>query len=219
MIETIPVFPLPDTVLFPRTHIRLHLFEPRYVALMDRVMAGDEHMGLAHLRPGFESDYFGAPPIYKTLTSARVLLADKLPDGRWNVLLEGIQRVKLVAEYKSEPYRIMKVRPLSDEIPPEHHGESVRLMESAARKVESIAANFEDGERRLTNLVNLHQHPSIVADVIAALTVDDPYTRQSLLEETNAHRRLKLLHVHLDEILTQLRQQGVEINLPHGEAE
>jgi len=219
MLETLPIFPLPDTVLFPRTLIRLHVFEPRYLAMMEAVMAGDQHMGLAHLKPGYEKDYFGKPPVYKVCTAARVMLADQEKNGRWNILLEGAYRARIVEELASDPFRVVRVRPLVEQFPTDKHGETMRLMEGAARRAEALAEHFENGQRALINLVNQHQHPSIVADVISSVIVADPYTRQSLLEEVDPHRRLRLLLIHLDEVIGQLKDQGVQVNLPMTEAE
>ena len=61
---TIPLFPLPNVVLFPNVLLPLHIFEPRYRDLVRDALAGDQVIGMVLLRPGYEGDYDGRPPIY-----------------------------------------------------------------------------------------------------------------------------------------------------------
>lgn len=217
MSLTVPIFPLPEAVLFPRTHLRLHVFEPRYLQMMDYSMANGQRFAIAHLKPGYEKDYFGAPPVYKVATHARILLADRLDDGRWNLLLEGIERIRIISEVQLTPFRLVHYDPLVDEVPQIVRDEAMKLMHTAAAKAEAIANHFENGPRLLTNLVNTMQHPAVVADVIAAITISDAYNRQSILNETDVLRRLKLVHVHLDGLLAELREGGFEVRLPQAE--
>jgi Lon protease-like protein len=60
----IPIFPLPNVVLFPNVFLPLHIFEPRYKEMVADALAGDRIIGMALLRPGWEGDYEGRPPIY-----------------------------------------------------------------------------------------------------------------------------------------------------------
>jgi len=214
MIYRLPLFPLPNFVLFPRTHVPLHVFEPRYREMMDFAMAGERRLGMAHLREGYEKDYHGAPPIYRVLTAARILTADQLPDGRWSILIEGIERVAIRQEVQTEPFRIAEVTPITEGFPPTERDEVMALMRKIAALAEHVGARFADGRRILTNLVNTHQHPAVVCDVVASTLVMDPYARQSLLEETILHRRMKLLLVQLQSVVHDLRQAGIEIDLP-----
>ena len=61
---TIPIFPLPNAVLFPNVFMPLHIFEPRYRAMVSDALAGDRIIGMVLLKPGFEADYEGRPPVY-----------------------------------------------------------------------------------------------------------------------------------------------------------
>ena len=61
----LPLFPLPNIVFFPHTRLPLHVFEPRYRQLVQDAVEGDERFGIVLLRPGWETDYFGAPPVYE----------------------------------------------------------------------------------------------------------------------------------------------------------
>jgi Lon protease-like protein len=61
---TIPIFPLPNAVLFPNVFMPLHIFEPRYRAMVSDALAGDRIIGMVLLRAGFERDYEGRPAIF-----------------------------------------------------------------------------------------------------------------------------------------------------------
>ena len=61
---TIPIFPLQDVMLFPHSSRPLHIFEPRYRAMVADALAGDSIIGMVLLQPGYEADYEGRPPVY-----------------------------------------------------------------------------------------------------------------------------------------------------------
>ena len=63
---SIPIFPLPTTVLFPNVFLPLHIFEPRYRQMVAEALEGDRIIGMVLLRPGYEQDYEGTPPLYTT---------------------------------------------------------------------------------------------------------------------------------------------------------
>ena len=63
-LAALPVFPLPNVVLFPEAILPLHVFEPRYRELVREVLSGRKLMAVARLKPGFEDDYEGRPPVF-----------------------------------------------------------------------------------------------------------------------------------------------------------
>jgi len=95
---TTRLFPLPNLVLFPHVLQPLHVFEPRYRESLDEALAGDNLMAMATLAPGWESDYEGRPPLYPFACLARIVLSHKLGDGTSNVMLMGLERIKIVRE-------------------------------------------------------------------------------------------------------------------------
>ncbi len=210
----LPLFPLPNVVLFPRTHLPLHVFEPRYRAMMDHAMEGDRRLGICHLREGYESEYFGSPAVFRIMTAARILYADKLDDGRWNILVEGIERVELKEELAPDPFRVGRVEPIAEEIPANERETTNEWMRRVAEAAETIADHLTNGKRVLSNLVNTHQHPAVVGDIVASALVMESYARQSILEEPNILRRLRLINIQLQLLAHELRETGIEINLP-----
>ena len=105
----LPLFPLPNLVFFPQTRLPLHVFEPRYRQLITDVIASDQRFGIVLLRPGYEGDYFGAPPLYACGTVAHIEQTETLDDGRYNILVHGQTRFRIVDEFSREPYRVARV--------------------------------------------------------------------------------------------------------------
>src|SRR5438093_977201 len=114
-LRQLPVFPLPDVVMFPHALLPLHIFEPRYRKLTRDVLAGNRLMGLALL---IEEEVVGAPPprFEPILGVGEIVMAQELPDGRFNLVMRGRTRVRLERELESaEPYRLIVASELPDE--------------------------------------------------------------------------------------------------------
>lgn len=114
--EALPLFPLPNVLLYPEAVIPLHLFEPRYRQMMaDMVQSGEDRLVIAALRPGYEQTYHEAPPVYDLAGVGRLLKCHRLADGRWNVVLQGERRAKILAEVASgRLYRRVRVMELTE---------------------------------------------------------------------------------------------------------
>ncbi len=111
---TIPIFPLPGTVLFPNVFLPLHIFEPRYRAMVNDALDGDRIIGMVLLRPGFEAEYEGRPPIYPVGCAGVITHAERLGDGRFNIVLRGIEKFRVVAEDAARSYRVAHIQPLPE---------------------------------------------------------------------------------------------------------
>ncbi|HET7437528.1 MAG TPA: LON peptidase substrate-binding domain-containing protein [Thermoanaerobaculia bacterium] len=101
----LPLFPLPNLVFFPHTRLPLHVFEPRYRQLVKDVMEADQKFGIVLLRPGWEADYFGSPNTYTIGTLGTIEQAVPLDDGRYNILVRGDVRFRIIEEVSRVPYR------------------------------------------------------------------------------------------------------------------
>ena len=89
--RALPLFPLPSTVLFPNVFLPLHIFEPRYRQMVAESLSGDRIIGMVMLKPGYEADYEGRPPIYTTGCSGLITHVERLDDGRYNLVLRGLE--------------------------------------------------------------------------------------------------------------------------------
>src|SRR5512135_1984732 len=87
---SVPLFPLPNVVLFPRAVLPLHIFEQRYKVMTADALAGRRMVAMAVLRPGWERDYYHKPAIHPVVCVGRILSSEQLPDGNYNFLLQGI---------------------------------------------------------------------------------------------------------------------------------
>lgn len=105
----LPLFPLPNLVFFPNTRLPLHVFEPRYRQMVKDAMEGDQRIGIVLLRPGWESDYFGAPEVFECGTLGTIEQAVPLEDGRFNIILRGDVRFRILDEVSRVPYRTARV--------------------------------------------------------------------------------------------------------------
>ena len=112
--DLLPLFPLPGVVLFPSVFLPLHIFEPRYREMVADALAGDRVIGMVLLRPGWEHDYDGRPPVYQIGSSGVITHFERLPDGRYNIVLRGVERFRILEEDESRSYRRAIVEPLAE---------------------------------------------------------------------------------------------------------
>jgi Lon protease-like protein len=105
----VPLFPLPNLVFFPQTRMPLHIFEPRYRQMIADAVAGEMRFAIVLLRPGWEDNYFGAPAVHPWGTLTIIEQAVPLDDGRFNILVRGEVRIRIVDEVSADPYRVARV--------------------------------------------------------------------------------------------------------------
>jgi uncharacterized protein len=110
----LPLFPLSNVVLFPHGLLPLHVFEPRYRAMTEAALEGERLIGMAVLRPGWEPNYAGNPPVHDVVGLGRIVKEERLPDGRFNLLLVGLARARVIEEIQSTPFRVARVELLED---------------------------------------------------------------------------------------------------------
>jgi hypothetical protein len=113
-IATVPVFPLPNVVFFPKTLLPLHIFEPRYRKMTEDALAGANQIVVTLLKDGWEQDYFGCPEVHEIACVGEIQYSEKLDDGKFNILLYGTSRVRIVDFVQEFPYRTADVQLLKD---------------------------------------------------------------------------------------------------------
>jgi Lon protease-like protein len=96
--EIIPLFPLPNVVLFPRMPLPLHVFEPRYREMVRDALRGSRLIGMVLLRGAWEREYGGRPCVFTTGTVGQMVHVEELPDGRYNMVLRGLKRFVIQQE-------------------------------------------------------------------------------------------------------------------------
>ncbi len=110
----VPIFPLPNAVLFPKTLMPLRIFEERYRTMTREVLAGDGQIALVLLREGWEANYESNPPVHDIACLGKIENHEELEDGKYNIVLAGLHRVRLVREIKHSPYRLAEVEILEE---------------------------------------------------------------------------------------------------------
>jgi Lon protease-like protein len=112
----IPVFPLPSVVLFPHVCLALHIFEPRYREMVGDALRGDRLIGMVLLKPGWEADYEGRPPVYDVGCAGLISHSERLDDGRYNIVLHGLEKFRIRGERSDRPYRIAAVETIDEDL-------------------------------------------------------------------------------------------------------
>jgi len=139
----VPLFPLPNVVLFPGAPLPLHVFEPRYRKMVADALGSHRKIGIVLLKPGYEQDYQGRPPIYPLGCSGTIVEDERLEDGRYNILLLGQSRFRVLGEQAGEPYRLAAVEELPDAV-----GDAASL-EPLRERVLAALGRLTDGPAEL----------------------------------------------------------------------
>lgn len=129
----LPLFPLPEVVLFPGVDRPLIIYEPRYREMVADALKGDRTIGMVLLRPGFENDYEGRPPIYAVGCAGRIVESEQLPDGRYIILLRGVTTFRVVSEDQRKPYRLARIETIPDALKSEDLASLSALRERLAK--------------------------------------------------------------------------------------
>lgn len=108
--SNIPLFPLPNVVLFPGVPLPLHIFEPRYRDMVRDTPPEHGMIGMVLLRGEWRKDYYGRPDVFPTGCAGRLLSVESLPDGRYNILLHGVREFTVQGELHAHSYRRAQVR-------------------------------------------------------------------------------------------------------------
>src|ERR671918_3122754 len=193
---TIPIFPLPNAVLFPNVFLPLHIFEPRYRAMVGDALSGDRIIGMVLLQPGYETEYEGRPPIFPVGCAGVMTHAERLDDGRFNIVLRGMERFRVAGEDDCKPYRLAHVRALPEPVP---EADKPELRRQRHRLEALLAAAMErsGSEPRFPPAVPDEDLVNALAQYLEL----DPLERQALLEREGVLARCRAL-IELLEIKT-----------------
>ena len=192
--STIPIFPLPNAVLFPNVFMPLHIFEPRYRAMVSDALAGDRIIGMVLLRAGFERDYEGRPAIFPIGCAGVVTHSEPLPDGRFNIVLKGIEKFRVTGEDASKPYRLATIDSLPELVPDAERSE-LRHLRLRLETLLAAAAEREGGDPKFPRAVADEDLVNALAQYMGL----EPLERQALLERegvvARSHGLIELLEM------------------------
>ncbi len=181
----VPLFPLPGAILFPRAHLPLHIFEDRYKAMIEDAMAGSGR--IAMIQPMEEDDPIG---LYRVGCVGELVGVEELEDGRYNVMLLGSNRFRLIAEADGgTPYRQADVDLAAfddDDPPPLASIQRAEVEREARRFGDSLGLAVDwDAVERLDD--------EMLVNAIAQVAPFDPGAKQALLEADSLQARADLV--------------------------
>jgi Lon protease-like protein len=184
----IPIFPLPNVVLFPNVFLPLHIFEARYRAMVADALAGDRIIGMVLLRPGWETDYDGRPPVYPLGCAGLITHAERLTDGRYNIVLRGMEKFRILDEDDTRNYRLARVDSI-DEAVTEADRDAMRL---ARRRLEGLLVPMPEGHGADTKVPPSMSDEDLV-NALAQYLELEPVEKQALLERDGLLARCQSL--------------------------
>ena len=183
---TIPIFPLPATVLFPNVFLPLHIFEPRYRDLVGDALQGDRIIGMVLLQPGYEADYEGRPAVYPVGCAGVITHADHLADGRYNIVLRGIEKFRITGEDASRSYRLAHIQPLP-EAPTSEERDQLRKQRNRLEALLAAAVERAGAEPRFPPAIP----DDDLVNALAQYLDLEPLERQALLERDGCLSRCR----------------------------
>ena len=209
MSDLLPLFPLPNVVLFPNVFLPLHIFEPRYREMVADALASDRLIGMVLLRPGWDRDYEGRPPIYSIGCSGVLTHSERLPDGRYNLMLRGIERFRILEEDHALGYRRAVVEPLREQALDAADRTDILLQRS---KLESMLRPSQSsaGDPRMPASMSDED----LVNALAQYLDFEPLEKQALLEKPSLRTRAESLVELLEMKILMARTPGTS-NVAH----
>jgi Lon protease-like protein len=195
--ETIPIFPLEDVMLFPEMSVPLHIYEPRYKAMIADALKGGRIIGMVLLRPGYEKDYERSPSVFQIGCAGVINEVEQLPNGEYNIVLGALTKYRITREEASRPYRMAHVTPIADVVSdtdrPALHARRLRLEElirQSGGRTGIAAAPPNISDERLVNGMSQLSHI-------------DELDRERLLEAANPLARADALIAILEKSIAE----------------
>ena len=185
---TIPIFPLPSVVLFPNVFLPLHIFEPRYKSMVADALKGDRLIGMVLLRPGWEDDYEGRPAVFPTGCAGLITHHERLPDGRYNIVLRGLEKFHVLGEETGRNYRIARVSTIHEPVREEERDE----IRAARRRLEALLVPQPVGRGHDPKVPPSMGDEDLV-NALAQYMELEPMEKQALLEREGLLARCRSL--------------------------
>ncbi len=200
MPEEVPLFPLPQMVLLPGEPMPLHIFEEKYKIMTESALAGERLIAMGHMKTEPDKRGSDQPEIYDIAGLGRIVMDEKLGNGRFNLVLLGLRRVRVKEIVQEKPFARARIEVLAD-----------RFSQTSSSVIESLSDElldlFED-----VSLEREDHHPAqdlqaapldagsleslplgTLCDVLASALNMKPVEKQMLLEETDVIKRAQTL--------------------------
>lgn len=190
----VPLFPLPNVVLFPHGMLPLHIFEPRYRQMTADALEGEGLIAMSLLRPEWTSAVDGVgPPVHNMVGIGQIVAHEKTEDGRYMMVLRGLSRARLLCEERVDlPYRLGRVELCPDIVPTRPEFDRRQRI---AQIVDLFCQLFpgEKFQRLVHQAMSVDLPLGLVCDTIASAIPMSTSLSQQFLEETNSDLRSQML--------------------------
>jgi len=190
----VPIFPLSTIVFFPNTLLPLHIFEKRYREMLTSSLDSEKVIAMALFKPGWEEHYQDNPEIFDVAGMGRIVSSETFSDGRSNIVLYGLKRIKILEILEEKPYRKARVEILENKDTP--------FEEDYRNRINHLITGWNDilGSKGKKHKININTLLPIenLTDVLASVLITNVFEKQLLLEETDVENRAKRLIAFLE---------------------
>jgi Lon protease-like protein len=192
------LFPLPNLVLFPHVMQPLHIFEPRYRQMTTDALEDDRLIAMVLPTPGWEQDYAAAPALHSVACLGRIVTEQKLDDGRFNILLRGLARIRIVEEIGGTTlYRQARAELIAETDVDDEDAASSWRQKLIARAPAWFPHQGEVADQ-FAKLLHGDLPLGALCDIMAFALPLDAEFKQTLLEELSVADRLRTLYDFLE---------------------
>jgi uncharacterized protein len=190
------LFPLPDLVMFPHVMQPLHIFEPRYREMLNDALDSDGLIAMSVLAPGWEADYEGRPELLPHVCLGKVVTHQRLASGRYNIMLLGMRRARLVREvHSSHSFRLAEIALLDEEYPEAGAGERPELQSTLCHEFQKTLPSAGSGKATgaAQDLLAAQLPLGVLTDLASFALPLELERKCRLLAEGNVDQRARML--------------------------
>jgi Lon protease-like protein len=200
------ILPLPGVTIFPGAPLPLRIYEPRYRTLVADALATDRILAVPML-VSEEAAQQERADVYPIAGAVRIEAEQAYPDGRYDILVRGIARIRLRDELQSgKPYREFRAEVLDDVYPPGGPEALRDEVEALGQLILDLVGVLpeESGVGQLAHAVAHLKMPGPAADIVAAAAVGEAAARQQILEAVVVSKRLEIVKSEVASVLLVL---------------
>lgn len=201
LTDRLPIFPLPRLVMLPGERVPLHVFEPRYRALVEHLLEGHRTLGLATLQPVDDPGDPEHPPLHPEVGVGRIVRHQALPDGRSNIRVAFEQAGTVTGEVATdEPFRRVRLDLVPPAAPASYPAaDGLRVL---AAQVATLVGPLGTRERWF------ELQGAAYVDAMARMFLQDPDARRAYLVATDGAERVARVESALLDWLGRLQPVG-----------
>jgi hypothetical protein len=184
----IPIFPLPNAVLFPNVFMPLHIFEPRYCEMVRDVVSDDRIIGMVLLKDGWNLHADPNPPVYAVGCAGIITHIESLDDARYNIVLRGFERFRVTQEDQTRTYRCADV----DFLPEQVSADGKLQLDRDKQKLKQLLNQSQSRTGPEAKIPRDMPTENLV-NTLAQYLEFEPVEKQALLERIGPPERCKAL--------------------------